>query len=119
MKAANIEPFYRHLGRKIHDRRKQQGLSQQKLGQLLDPQVTRASIANIEMGAQRVLVHTLTQLAFHLRTSVPQLLPKVEIRTNGRDEGAVILKELNKQLDLPQKQVEQLVKKLKRRTSTL
>jgi transcriptional regulator with XRE-family HTH domain len=117
--AANIEPFYLELGRRIHDRRKQQGLTQEKLGQLLDPQVTRASIANIEMGAQRVLVHTLAQLAVHLGTSVPELLPPVKLRVNGQDEGAVISKELNKQLNLSPKQVEQLMKKLKRRTNTL
>jgi len=117
--AANIEPFYLELGRRIHDQRKRQGLTQQKLGQLLVPQVTRASIANIEMGAQRVLVHTLAQLAFHLGTSVPELMPKVEIRANGRDEGADIVKELNKQLDLSPKQVGQLMKKLKQRTNIL
>src|SRR5438445_11203231 len=102
--AAEIEPFYGELGQRIHDRRKQNGLTQEKLGELLDPQVTRASIANIEMGTQRVLAHTLVQLAFHLGTSVQELLPSVEIRVNGRDEGAVIFKELNKQLNLSPKQ---------------
>jgi transcriptional regulator with XRE-family HTH domain len=117
--AVEIEPFYLELGRRIHDRRKQKGLTQEKLGELLDPQVTRASIANIEMGAQRVLAHTLVQLAFHLGSSVPDLLPSVEIKANGRDERAVIFKELNKQLNLSPKQVEQLVKKLKRQTNVL
>lgn len=111
--AIEIEPFYRELGRRIRDRRTLKGLTQEKLGELLDPQVTRASIANIEMGAQRVLAHTLVQLAYHLGTSASELLPSMEVKANGRDENAAIFKELDKKLSLPPKEVEQLLKKLK------
>lgn|SRR2546422_2908276 len=111
--AIEIEPFYRELGRKVRELRMKKRLTQAKLGELLDPQVTRASIANIETGTQRVLAHTLSQLAYHLETSFADLLPPMNLKTNARDEGADIAKELNKQLSISRKRVEQLVKKLK------
>ena len=114
--AGAIEPFYRDLGRRIHDRRKKIGLTQEKLGELLDPQVTRASIANIEIGGQRVLAHTLAQLAFHLGISVLELLPPTEVKVIGPDDRNAILRELNQRLNLSTNQVEQLVRKLKRNT---
>src|SRR6266478_1869055 len=114
--AVKIEPFYRELGRRIRERRMKKHLTQEKLGELLDPQVTRASIANIETGTQRVLAHTAAQLAFHLETSVPELLPAVD-KANGRDESAAIRKELNKQLSISPKRLEQLVRKLKQQPS--
>jgi transcriptional regulator with XRE-family HTH domain len=40
----------------------------------LSPPVTRASIANLELGRQRVLVHTLVQLAHILDVPAAELL---------------------------------------------
>lgn len=70
--APHIEPFYHTLGERIARRRAHKRLSQEDLGQLLNPPLSRASIAQIEMGRQRVLAHTLAQLAHHL--SVPVAL---------------------------------------------
>jgi transcriptional regulator with XRE-family HTH domain len=67
--APHVEPFYRTLGERIAQRRAHKRFSQDDLGKLLDPPMSRASIAQIEMGRQRVLAHTLAQLAHHL--SVP------------------------------------------------
>jgi transcriptional regulator with XRE-family HTH domain len=73
-----IEPFYKELGRNIQTRRLRAGLSQEKLGAALRPRVTRASIANIEGGKQRILTHTLVQLAAALEVDVSLLIPKDE-----------------------------------------
>ena len=50
-------------------------MSQESLGLALKPQVTRASIANIEAGKQRILTHTLVQLAEVLDVDLSALLP--------------------------------------------
>ena len=38
-------------------------MSQEQLGQALEPKMTRASVANIEAGSQRVFLHTAVRLA--------------------------------------------------------
>jgi transcriptional regulator with XRE-family HTH domain len=68
-----IEPFYISLGRKIQSIREVKKISQSALGLRLEPKVTRASIANIEAGKQRVLSHTLIQFADILETSLNEL----------------------------------------------
>lgn len=75
MPASKIEPFYEDIGRKIQALRNRSGLSQESLGSALRPRVTRASIANIEAGKQRILTHTLVQLAVALDVEVSTLLP--------------------------------------------
>jgi transcriptional regulator with XRE-family HTH domain len=74
MRAAR-EPFYRLLGATIAASRVRGGMSQQQLGDLLTPRVTRACVANIESGKQRVLVHTLVQIAEALGMAPSELLP--------------------------------------------
>lgn len=58
-----IEPFYVSLGSRIQSLRSDKNMSQSYLGKQLEPEMTRASIANIEAGKQRVLGHTLVQLS--------------------------------------------------------
>lgn len=72
----SLEPegFYLRLGQRIQDLRKQRRLTQEQLGVRLVPQVTRASIANIESGKQRVLAHTLVQVAEALEVSIVALV---------------------------------------------
>ena len=112
--AVEIQPFYSELGRRIREIRNKKKMTQEALGQLLDPQVTRASIANIETGTQRVLSHTLVQLAYHLEVSVSELLPSSKAETHNHAEGANIRNELKHELKMPSKQVEQLLRKLKK-----
>jgi transcriptional regulator with XRE-family HTH domain len=69
-----MDTFYEGLGRRIQSLRKQRGLTQEQLGARLTPQVTRASIANIEAGKQRVLAHTVAQLAGALEVTADDLL---------------------------------------------
>lgn len=73
-----VEPFYKVLGQRVQRLRNKQGMTQEKLGGLLDPTVTRASIANIESGKQRVMAHTLVQLADALQTGLSDLIPVLE-----------------------------------------
>src|SRR5215475_576708 len=53
-----MEPLYEEFGRHVRSRRTALGWSQARLGDALRPSLTRASIANIEAGQQRVLLHT-------------------------------------------------------------
>lgn len=71
---AEAQAFYSSLGRRLQDSRKARGLTQEQLGTLLKPPLTRASIANIEAGKQGVLVHTLVQLAGALQVGISDLL---------------------------------------------
>jgi transcriptional regulator with XRE-family HTH domain len=81
-------------------------LTQQKVGDALEPRATRASIANIEAGKQRVLVHTLVQLASVLEVSVVDLLPE---RT---DKSGVVRQELMEKLGLPKSKLPGVVDRL-------
>lgn len=69
------EPFYRELGRRIQGLRLRRQMTQEELGQMLDPPVGRASVANLEGGKQRVLLHTFLQMVEILKCSVDDLLP--------------------------------------------
>jgi transcriptional regulator with XRE-family HTH domain len=107
-----VEPVYLKLGRRIQQLRVDRGLTQDRLGWQLQPSVTRASIANVESGKQRVLVHTLLQVADILDVDVQDLLPA---HARRRDEGArplAIESELRRKLDLPAEAVRVLAKKL-------
>ena len=70
-----IEPFYVDVGHRIRDGRNKLGMTQEQLGQLLSPPTTRVSIANIEAGKQRILSHTLVQIATALKMKVTSILP--------------------------------------------
>lgn len=69
-----IEPIYLEIGRRIQRFREKKNLTQEVLGGLLQPSVTRASIANIEGGKQRVLLHTLIQIAENLEIDTTLLI---------------------------------------------
>jgi len=108
--AAPIEPFYSALGLRILEMRRMRALTQEKLATALDPPSTRASIANIESGKQRVLAHTLLQLAQILEVSVSDLL---SVETEAvRVEGAIVARELRAKLALPSQQLQRLGREL-------
>lgn len=50
-------------------------MTQRDLGHRLSPAVTRASIANLESGKQRLLLHTFLQLCEILSCEMRELLP--------------------------------------------
>ena len=109
----DIEPFYRELGRRIQQLREKRELSQEELARRLNRPLTRASIANIENGKQRVLVHTLVELVRELRTSFEELIPETEEDRPEAWDRKEIEKELEKELSqLPQTQIKKLVSRL-------
>ena len=68
--------LYKRLGTIIKERRRQLGFTQEHLSSQLG--ISRASLANVETGRQRVLVHQLYQLAEKLDVEVVALLPDPE-----------------------------------------
>jgi transcriptional regulator with XRE-family HTH domain len=67
--------FYVTLGQRIRERRERASLTQAQLGGQLVPPVTRASIANVEAGKQRLLAHSLAQVAQLLHVPLEELVP--------------------------------------------
>jgi transcriptional regulator with XRE-family HTH domain len=96
---AKIEPFYEALGAQIQKIREHRKMTQAQLGLSLIPPSTRASIANIEGGKQRVLVHTLSQLAKSLDVDIRELMPAVNSPAQSPSRKDVE-RELGKKLNL-------------------
>ncbi len=72
---STVEPFYIELGHLIEDIRTKKKMSKAALGRRLQPELSRASIANIEGGKQRVLAHTLVEIANALEVELSELIP--------------------------------------------
>lgn len=70
-----VEPFYKELGQRIAQWRKRRALTQEEVGKLLSPPLRKATIARMEAGLQRVLTHSLAQLADVLGVDEHDLLP--------------------------------------------
>jgi transcriptional regulator with XRE-family HTH domain len=68
------DDFYRALGFAIRRQRRLLDLTQEELGRRLEPRMTRASIANIESGKQRLLVHRLVDIADALEVKISRLI---------------------------------------------
>jgi transcriptional regulator with XRE-family HTH domain len=67
--------FYLQVGASIQKARKRRGLNQADLAHAV--QLTRSSIANIEAGRQRALVHTVVLIARVLDVEISELLPPI------------------------------------------
>lgn len=67
--------LYAEIGKLIRGRRSQLGWTQERLAKLLA--MSRASIANIENGRQKLLVHTLFDFAAVLQVEPAELLPRL------------------------------------------
>ena len=111
MSAQRIEPFYKELGHRIQTLRNELGMTQEDLGSRLDPKVTRACVANMEAGKQRILAHTIPQLAKALHVHPSALLPnQTEKQLEPTDRLEV---ELLKKLGLSQRKMKKLSAKLR------
>lgn len=66
---------YIEIGKLVRARRLQLAWTQERLAKLLS--LSRASVANIENGRQKLLVHTLLEFAAALQMDAVDLLPKV------------------------------------------
>ena len=84
-----VEPFYADVGRRIRDQRNKVGITQEQLGRLLSPPTTRVSVANIEGGNQRILSHTLVQLAAALNIEVADILPQKADRSDANNNSQI------------------------------
>jgi transcriptional regulator with XRE-family HTH domain len=109
---AEADAFYSSLGRRIHDLRKARRLTQEQLGALLRPAVTRASIANIEAGNQGVLAHTLVQLARALAVTPEELLPNEAPPVEKPELRGRLQSELLEKVSVPPEASERLLQKL-------
>ena len=71
--ARDPEALYRVFGRRLREIREKKHVPQQELATLSG--LTRSSIANIESGKQRVLLHQVLQFAEALHVTVGDLVP--------------------------------------------
>lgn len=67
------EAFYMQIGLNVKRAREARKLTQQQLGDRVN--LSRTSVTNLERGRQKILVHTLADLAAALKTSVSELIP--------------------------------------------
>lgn len=65
--------FYEEFGRRVREARERAGLTQKAVAERL--RITRSSVANIEAGRHRILIHQAVDLADALGVSVDELLP--------------------------------------------
>lgn len=88
---STVEPFYTELGHLIGEIRIKKKLSKAALGRQLQPELSRASVANIESGKQRVLVHTLVEIANALEVELSEIVPiKKQKKTTSQDKTVPI-----------------------------
>jgi transcriptional regulator with XRE-family HTH domain len=111
---AAIEPFYKELGRRVRDQRSKRGLTQDDLANRISPSVTRAAIANIEGGKQRVLCHTLWQLAQALGVTPLDLAPLPGMPSGSAATRRAVESELEKNLDLSKTAIKKLAARIPR-----
>lgn len=65
--------YYAEVGRRIRDARDRSGMTQEALSSMVG--LSRTSVTNIERGRQKLLLHTLRDIAAALGVAVAQLLP--------------------------------------------
>jgi len=69
------QDLYEIVGRRVREARKAVKLTQEDLAARVN--LTRTSVTNIEKGRQKLLLHTLFELAAELKVPVTQLMPDV------------------------------------------
>jgi transcriptional regulator with XRE-family HTH domain len=85
----NSDPIYWHIGAVVRDRRKLLRMTQDKLARRLA--ISRASLANVETGRQRLLVHQLYRLATELGLQPSDLLPPARAPATNPEAEALPL----------------------------
>lgn len=75
--------FYRHIGAAIKKRRKECEWTQEKLARHLG--ISRALLANIEIGRQSIVLHRLYHIAGTLRVNIAEFLPPARTDDEGDD----------------------------------
>ena len=86
-----IEPLYVALGHRVLDERNRAGWTQQDLACQVG--LSRTSIANIELGRQRLMLHQIVALADAFGVSVGDMCG-LSIETRGGDDVRPLRREL-------------------------
>lgn len=114
-----MEPLYEELGRQVRSRRTALGWSQARLGEALRPPMTRASIANIEAGQQRVLLHTALDLAAALEVRFDDLLGRGPTAAGTGADPELLAEELASKLSISSDQARTLASKVSRKNRSV
>lgn len=77
--------FYRVLGQRLRNARREVGVTQIKLANIVG--LSRSSIANIESGRQPVYIHALVSIAGQLGIPLTDLIPPEDVADEQRIEG--------------------------------
>lgn len=80
--ATNVDPtlrrdqFYHQVGTRIREGREKRAMTQEALAKIIG--LSRTSLTNIERGRQRILLHTLSEIATALGMNANELFPAPE-----------------------------------------
>ncbi len=110
--AAPIDPFYATFGKTLRDLRVTRLITQEELGSRLTPPMTRANIANIEAGKQRIYAHTLVDIARALDIPLGELLPNAPTQPMRAPAIEKFSSELAQKLPLKLEQVRELTTRI-------
>lgn len=114
-----MEPLYKEFGRQVRSRRAALGWSQARLGDALRPPMTRASIANIEAGQQRVLLHTALDLAAALEVRFDDLVGRSPSAASAGADPELLAVELASKLSISSDQARTLASKVSRKNRSV
>lgn len=81
-----VDRLYEVIGDRIRAARTRRRMTQADLGKRLN--LTRSSVANIEAGRQRVMIHTLFQIADHLEVDIETLLVRPDLSNRPAEHVA-------------------------------
>ncbi|MEO3780888.1 helix-turn-helix transcriptional regulator [Micromonospora sp. B11E3] len=87
MEEAEIKDIYDELGQRVRNARTRAGVTQGQLAQRIG--LTRSSVANLEAGRQKIMLHVLLGIAEALDVGPEDLLP------NRRQDKTIDLARLN------------------------
>ena len=85
----NQKRFYTELGRKIFGARARLRLTQEELS--LEVGLSRTSITNIERGRQKLLLHSILDLANALKVEPSDLIPVISVKRDAKNRIASLL----------------------------
>lgn len=84
MAAIYVEPIYASIGRNIKRARERKGWTQEMLASACEPPLTRAAMANMEAGRQRIMLHVLMDVAASCGTTIGRMLRPGPLPKTGR-----------------------------------